>query len=1100
MLRIELLGGLRLAADGGELAPPASRRGQELLAWLALHPGEHTRSRVAAVLRPDDGEEAARHTLRQALWAVRAAVGDVAADVLVVGRDVVGLAAGAAEVDVAVARARAEHGDAEAFAALRRPLVPALDAPWLDGLREEVHDAAMDLASRLSAAAEARGDLAGALRWARERADGDAASEPAQRELIRLLGATGDRAAALREADVLRRRLADELGVVPSAETRAVVDAVLADPPPAPAAPPAAPAVVLPPPVAAVADAPLVGRDDDLRALLVLWERVREGGTGVALVGGDPGVGKTRLTAELARRAHLDGALVLYGRCDAEALVPYQPLVEALERPLAAGAIGLAALAPGHAAELHRLFPWLAGPPEAHAPGAEDPELARYRLFEALRAAVATLAARGPVLLLLDDLHWATAPTAALLLHLVRSLEGPVLVVGTYRDAPADLAGRPFEPGLVELLRRPETTVRTLAPLDEAAVAALVAQTGAADPSALARRLHRQTAGNPLFVAELLRDLTERRALDLPQDAPIPPAVRGVIEQRLERLGEPALAVLRTAAVAGERFAVADVEEASDLGSDAVLDALESALAARVLREHGAAGGEYAFAHGLVADTLRSGMSATRIVRLHARLADVVAARGGAPTAVARHLLAAGSAAPAAELALWAERAVAEQLAALAYEEAAALAEQAVDAALAVEPAARARLLLGRGDALDRSGAGEDARAAYRSAAAQARTAGDPELLARAALGHRGLGVTITAPDPGTIALLEEALAGGVGDGLRARLLGALALEHCYEDGARGVALGDEALALAREVGDPATLADTLTARHALLWSAPGAAERLDVAAEILALARAAGDPVAVLQARHWQVLDLLELAHVDDAVDEIERYAREAAGLRLPRFAWYASLWRAAVAMLRGAFAEAERHSADAQELARGTDDPNAELHLWIQRLQLRYEQERFDEIDVDGVEAAARRSPAGPGAWLGWLAVVCAGRGEEERARAFHAELVADDLAALPGGPNWHAACEAAESCATLGDAAAAATVAERLRPFADLNPVVARGIACYGPAGYYAALAAETAGRTAEAAALYERALAACERMGATVRAARIRARMAGLAGAA
>src|SRR5829696_4784694 len=266
MLRIGLLGGLRLDGDDRVLAPPDSRPGRVLLAWLALHPGAHGRSRLAGVLRPDATEEAARQTLRQALWAIRRSLGDHAGEVLMATREEAGLRAEAISVEAAALLASAT-------------LLPDLDDEWVLDARERLRsDLATACARRVDSLAAAE-----ALTWARVRAQLEPLSETAGRDVIRLLAETGDRAAAVEAAGRLRERLDDELGVPPSAETRALIEDVLrgdesAAPrepvrrPPAVAAQPALPSVL-----AALREQPLAGRAAVLEGLGSAWTRARDG-------------------------------------------------------------------------------------------------------------------------------------------------------------------------------------------------------------------------------------------------------------------------------------------------------------------------------------------------------------------------------------------------------------------------------------------------------------------------------------------------------------------------------------------------------------------------------------------------------------------------------------------------------------------------------------------------------------------------------------------------------------------------------------------------------------------------------------------------------
>lgn len=287
------------------------------------------------------------------------------------------------------------------------------------------------------------------------------------------------------------------------------------------------------------------GRAPDLARLTEAWQRARAGRRQVVLVGGEAGIGKTRLATEAALAAGREGAVVLHGRCDEDTAVPYQPVAEALERYVA-GATDpddLRRHVGRDGGELARLVVGLAQRlPDLAPPAPTEAETDRNRLFRAVASFLAAVAASAPVVLVLDDLQWATAPTVLLLHHLVRALEGAaVLVIGTYRDDEAG-ANPALADELARLRREPGVERVALAGLDEAAVAALVREaTGPdlspAEEAALARRLHRETDGNPFYVGELLRHLAETGGMG-EEDLGVPESVREVVGRRLVRLSD----------------------------------------------------------------------------------------------------------------------------------------------------------------------------------------------------------------------------------------------------------------------------------------------------------------------------------------------------------------------------------------------------------------------------------------------------------------------------------------------------------------------------------------------------------------------------------
>ncbi|HEX5287253.1 MAG TPA: AAA family ATPase, partial [Streptosporangiaceae bacterium] len=413
MLQVRLLGGVAADRDGEQLSllPPVSR----LLAVLALRPGPQDRETVAATLWPAAAGPAARANLRTAIWALRKAVGD---DALITSRTAVGLRPEAVTVDLADGLRRAADGDADAAAALcRGDLLPGYADDWAETARRRHQvELAETLAAR-TAAAERDGDAAGAARWSRLRCELDPLNEAAHADLIRQLAAAGDRAGALVAGRDMTGRLRAELGVQPGPALRAAL-AEARGPGAAPS--PAGPATVLTSLGSSRASGsfgysgasgfsgsrPLYGRAAELRTLMAAWAAARAGHGRVVLITGEAGIGKTRLTAELARRAENAGARTAVGAGvdvgGAAPLATWQELVPQLARGVPAP--------PEDAdwpAELGRLAPDIATrlgrdqPP----PPVSSPELERLRVFDAVLRLVEWAAAGRPVLLVAEDVH-----------------------------------------------------------------------------------------------------------------------------------------------------------------------------------------------------------------------------------------------------------------------------------------------------------------------------------------------------------------------------------------------------------------------------------------------------------------------------------------------------------------------------------------------------------------------------------------------------------------------------------------------------------------------------------------------------------------------
>ena len=378
---------------------------------------------------------------------------------------------------------------------------------------------------------------------------------------------------------------------------------------------------------------PFAGRQKEAEQLLGAYGTVSTGATRLVLVAGEPGIGKTRLTSELAGRVVADGGAVLAGRSDELVGVPYQPFVEALRWQLLQPD-GSADLGPG-AGELVRLVPELAQVvPDLRPPVTASPESERMSLFEAVRGWFGAVAAERPILLALDDLHWSDLGTLLLVRHLVVNDPVPrLLVVGTYRDTDLDRT-HPLSTVLAEFHRRGDVERIALSGLDENGVTDLMARTAGHELDeagiALAMSLQEDTGGNPFFVGEVLRHLAESGSIAQQggrwvaggdaSERYLPEGIRQVVGRRISVLPSETQRLLGPASVIGARFGLELLAAVTEMRPDDVLDALEPALDAHLLLETGF--GRYQFAHALVRSTLHGELSTTRRGRLHLAVAE----------------------------------------------------------------------------------------------------------------------------------------------------------------------------------------------------------------------------------------------------------------------------------------------------------------------------------------------------------------------------------------------------------------------------------------------------------------------------------------------
>ena len=685
---------------------------------------------------------------------------------------------------------------------------------------------------------------------------------------------------------------------------------------------------------------PFVGRAGELAALTADLDAAVGGRGGVVLVAGEPGIGKTRLAEELAARASGRGAVVLWGRCwegaGAPAFWPWVQVIRgyvqaqaedpaSLRHDLGAGAADIAQLVPA----VHDRIPDLPAPPPL------EPEAARFRLFDSLAGFLRTAAARRPLLLVLDDLHWADVASLALLRFVSRELAGvegsSPLVVGSYRHTEVD-QGHPLLAAVADLTRGQHRWL-LLGGLGQREVAGFMALVAGAEPSAeLAAEVYRQTDGNPFFVTEVVRLLASQGGWDQLDPAAgastvlgngLPEGVRAVVAERLSRLSGDCRRMLEVASVVGRDFELRVLQPASGLDAEQLLVLLEEAEAARLV---GAVPGElsrWRFAHALVREVLYEGLLAARRVRLHGLVADALealyAAEPGPHLAeLAHHLVEAapGSEKTAARAVQMATLAGRRSLEVLAWEDAAGLFERALAALdLAERPGSaqqRRELLLAVGEARMAASDVPAARTAYQQAGELARRTGSPEVLAQAGLGL-GLEITSGIVDPVQVGLLEEALAtlDEADSPLRARVLAGLARALVSSPQVeRRLALSEDAVRMARRLGDPATLAAALFGRHLAIWGSEQAevtGERLSLATEAVGLAEQIGDRAMALRGRGLRRIDLLELGDLAGYDADLAAAERAAAELGQLRYRWQLPLAHATRALLAGRFAQAE-------------------------------------------------------------------------------------------------------------------------------------------------------------------------------------------------
>jgi DNA-binding SARP family transcriptional activator/Tfp pilus assembly protein PilF len=608
MVHVRLLGELEVEAGGKRIEPPASRRAWSLLAWLALHPGEHPRSTVAAAFWPDVLDSSARASLRSAAWALRRALGPAADGALTGGRDRIGLDC---ETDLRRFEEAVAAGLlADAADCCRGPLLADLDEDWVFEARDEHAHRVSAVLARLAEQAPSPPE---AVAFARRRLALDPLDEAAARDLMTRLAAAGDRSGALAAGERLRERLRTQLGIAPAPQTRALEARLRADGEHDPGEAEVA---------ATAGRAALVGRDGELAALRAAWERARRGEGLVAALEGEGGIGKTRLAGELL--AHAAGAGARTATCASVELGGAAPLglwAELLRnlaptlQPVSPGSHWpdeLATLVPSLPARLGRAAATLAAP--------VAPELQRARLSEAAVDALEHAASDRPLALLFEDVHLADRQSLELLTYVARRLaSAPVLLVVTRRHAPAQPA---LDALLVAQRARDALVEVELMPLPRTAIGELVRSIAKLDADA-----HDQVVaaadGNALLAVESAR--AAARGLDGP-----PPSLRAVVRAAAGALPDDARRVAELAAVAGRELDRREL--AAIAGAETVVRAMDSGLFV-------SADGHFGFRHALLREAVVAELPDARARERHEELAGVIE---GSAAETARHLRLAG--------------------------------------------------------------------------------------------------------------------------------------------------------------------------------------------------------------------------------------------------------------------------------------------------------------------------------------------------------------------------------------------------------------------------------------------------------------------------
>ncbi len=657
-LRAYFLGRLNLIQeeeaedDRREIQKPPTAKSQSLLAYLIVNRARAVpRERLIGMFWGERPERRARQSLSTALWHIRRCFPEQEP-----------LEADAHQAQFVHEPIWVDSEEFEAQAGLLDPLklesalslyqgefLEGFYDDWIVDERYRLQESYLNVLARLMQGYENQQRFADALSLAQRLLQDNPLREDAHRMAMRAYCHLGQRNAALEQYALCERSVQEELGVEPMPETNDLFQAIQAGTFEigGVTARPAAPPLLQKPsgrdPSDAALSFPFVGRDTELARLAAMWEQARSGTGGLLLIAGEAGVGKSRLVETFASHVRAEGSRVLAGRCyEFERLLPYQPIAEAV-RSLAATltAEDWEKLPGWVAGMISWLLPELVGRiPGMKSASAPPPEQDPTHVFEALAQFLSASIVRWPLLLLLEDLHWATDSTLQLLHYIARRLANSrLLIVGTYRrDGMAvDHQLASFQH---QLEREDLGSTLELARLSPRAVARMLGEvSGLGDQGQpFARRLFLETEGNPFFLVEIIKSLFERQVLRLRSgawqgdldhlvagDLPLPKTVAGVIQDRAARLGEESRQAIRLVAVLGREFDFDLFEAALEKGQEAALEIVESLLRQGLIVEGtGDLGRDYAFSHHKIQEVIYDSIPRRVVQHLHAVVAGAM--------------------------------------------------------------------------------------------------------------------------------------------------------------------------------------------------------------------------------------------------------------------------------------------------------------------------------------------------------------------------------------------------------------------------------------------------------------------------------------------